>query len=168
MTRPFQPIPRLTYEAVASQEEIYLEEVEEELRAILIFDDPTYFVTEKYEVPEMLRLEAARGLQAYSVSPPNNLVNALLPCADSDERDHTTVARDKGTSLTVRLHHRNRDAAPKMRATAEINLATRSRPVIGFPAARTRPPHPNRSQRQTQKRASTGSSSPFCAAPWNQ
>ena len=28
------------YEAVASQEEIYLEETEEELRAILIFDDP--------------------------------------------------------------------------------------------------------------------------------
>src|SRR5260370_6152106 len=115
MTRPFQPIPRLTYEAVASQEEIYLEEVEEELRAILIFDDPTYFVTEKYEVPEMLRLEAARCLQAYSVSHPNNLVNALLRCADCDERDHSTVARDKGTSLTVRLHHRNRDALPEMR-----------------------------------------------------
>ena len=29
------------YETVASQEEIYLEEVEEELRAILIFGDPT-------------------------------------------------------------------------------------------------------------------------------
>jgi hypothetical protein len=29
------------YEAVASQEEIYLEEVEEELRAILIFGDPS-------------------------------------------------------------------------------------------------------------------------------
>ena len=29
------------YEAVASQEEFYLEEVEEELRAILIFGDPT-------------------------------------------------------------------------------------------------------------------------------
>jgi carboxylesterase type B len=28
----------------------------------------TYFVTGKYEVPEMLRLEAARPLQAYSVS----------------------------------------------------------------------------------------------------
>ena len=29
------------YEAVASQEEIYLEEVEEELRATLIFDGPS-------------------------------------------------------------------------------------------------------------------------------
>ncbi len=29
------------YETVASQEEIYLEEVEEELRAILIFSDPS-------------------------------------------------------------------------------------------------------------------------------
>jgi hypothetical protein len=29
------------YEAVASQEEIYLEETEEELRAILIFGDPS-------------------------------------------------------------------------------------------------------------------------------
>jgi len=29
------------YERVASQEEIYLEETEEELRAILIFDDPS-------------------------------------------------------------------------------------------------------------------------------
>jgi len=29
------------YEVVASQEEIYLEEVEEELRAILIFDNPS-------------------------------------------------------------------------------------------------------------------------------
>ncbi|MBZ5570675.1 MAG: hypothetical protein LAO09_02210 [Acidobacteriia bacterium] len=29
------------YETVASQEEIYLEETEEELRAILIFDDPS-------------------------------------------------------------------------------------------------------------------------------
>ena len=28
------------YEAVASQEEIYREETEEELRAILVFDDP--------------------------------------------------------------------------------------------------------------------------------
>src|SRR6202011_5012675 len=36
-------------------------------------------------------------------------------CVDCDERDHGIAARDKGTSLAVRLHHRNRHAAPKMR-----------------------------------------------------
>ncbi len=33
--------PDACYETVASQEEIYLEQTEEDLRAILIFDDPT-------------------------------------------------------------------------------------------------------------------------------
>ena len=44
-----QNIPTNTeayYEAVAGQEEIYLEKVEEELRAILIFGDPTPSRTE--------------------------------------------------------------------------------------------------------------------------
>jgi hypothetical protein len=65
-----ESIPRDTeayYEAVASQEEIYLEEVEEELRAILIFGQDL-LCDRKIRGTEMLRLEAARSLQAYSVS----------------------------------------------------------------------------------------------------
>ena len=50
------------YETVASREEIYREEVEEDLRSILVFDDTTCFVTGKYEEPEMLRLEVATRL----------------------------------------------------------------------------------------------------------
>ena len=44
MNNPNSSIPTDTdahYEAVASQEEIYLEETEEELRAIFISDDPS-------------------------------------------------------------------------------------------------------------------------------
>jgi len=44
MNKPSSNIPTDTdayYEAVASQEEIYLEETEEELRAIFISDDPS-------------------------------------------------------------------------------------------------------------------------------
>ena len=44
MNKPNSNIPTHTdayYEAVASQEEIYLEETEEELRAIFISDDPS-------------------------------------------------------------------------------------------------------------------------------
>ena len=62
--RPGQPY----YETVASQEEIYLEVVEEDLRLIFVFDDPSCIVTGKYEEPEMLRLEVSTRLQAYSVS----------------------------------------------------------------------------------------------------
>ena len=36
------------YEAVASQEEIYLEETEEEVRAILMSDDPSPHKTAEY------------------------------------------------------------------------------------------------------------------------
>jgi len=50
------------HETVASQEEIYLQEAEEDLRSILVFDDPTCFMTGKYEEPEMLRLEVATRL----------------------------------------------------------------------------------------------------------
>jgi len=44
MNKPDLNVPTETdayYEAVASQEEIYLEETEEELRAIFISDDPS-------------------------------------------------------------------------------------------------------------------------------
>ena len=44
MNKPNSNIPTDTdayYEAVASQEEIYLEETEEELRAIFVSDDPS-------------------------------------------------------------------------------------------------------------------------------
>src|ERR1700736_3483111 len=73
------------------------------------------FVTGKYEAPEMFRLEGQDACKLTRSQHPHNLVNALLRCADCDERDHSTVARGKGTSLTVRLHHRNRDAPPEMR-----------------------------------------------------
>jgi hypothetical protein len=54
-------ITRLTTKPLPVKE-IYLEEVEEDLRSILAFDDLTRFVTGKYEEPEMLRLEVATRL----------------------------------------------------------------------------------------------------------
>ena len=47
------------YEAVASQEEIYLEETEEELRVILESDDPP---PPRSERPNQQRAHAAEGL----------------------------------------------------------------------------------------------------------
>jgi hypothetical protein len=50
------------YEAVASQEEIYLEEEVEDLRAILIFGESDVLCDSKNDVPEVLRSEAATPL----------------------------------------------------------------------------------------------------------
>lgn len=43
-----QPDPDDYYESLASQEEIYLEETEEELREILIFEDPSPSESDNY------------------------------------------------------------------------------------------------------------------------
>ncbi len=72
-------------------------------------------MTEKDEAPRCSGQERQDRCKLTGSQHPHNLVNALLRYADCDERDHSTVARDKGTSLTVRLHHRNRDAPPKVR-----------------------------------------------------
>ena len=73
-------------EAVASQEEMYLEEVEEDLRTILIADDP---LQSPSEVPEQLRKHAVEELvTGDSDDPPlgEELVESLLPNDDQIAR----------------------------------------------------------------------------------
>lgn len=86
------------YETVASQEEIYLEETEEELRAILIFDDPSPSPT---EVKRSMTDANSNPCAAESLDEQLNQAAEELITGDSDDPPLSEEAVGEMLSMTL-------------------------------------------------------------------